>query len=572
MNQKKLKKTIVGHNLFSNSILTIQLLFELSAQVLVIYLLGKLVTNSITPAGAAPVFIGIIGSFILKAVFNYVCVTITHKKAYSALTVLRLKIVEQLKQLPFGFFKEHSTGELTGIIENDVEKIEVYLAHGLPQIMSALLIPLFIFIFMLFIQWQLALIMLTGIPFMVLTKILSSKKMEKTFEIYCEHENTMREQMMDYTKNIAVVKAFAKEETISEKTLQTAEEYIYWVKKSMNGITVPMGLIDVFMEIGTVCVMILGSILLVHQEITIPQYILSIVLSSMFIMQISKTATLHHFSIVFNEAVKNIGTVMNEKPAAYTKEAELSAGDIQCEQVGFKYTDDRFALKNINLHIKNKSLTAFVGSSGCGKSTLANLIMGFWKPESGSITIAEKNIAAYSPDTISSLIGTVSQETILFNLSIFENIALGKTDASKNDVIEASKKAGCHDFISQLPNGYDTKVGEMGAKLSGGEKQRISIARMLLKDAPIIILDEALSALDSKNEKLITDMLEHIRKDKTVISIAHHLNTITQADQIVVIDKGEIVRCGTHTELLQSCSLYSDMVAAQNKVDTWNIR
>ncbi len=140
------------------------------------------------------------------------------------------------------------------------------------------------------------------------------------------------------------------------------------------------------------------------------------------------------------------------------------------------------------------------------------------------------------------------------------------------DVIEASKKAGCHDFISQLPNGYDTKVGEMGAKLSGGEKQRISIARMLLKDAPIIILDEALSALDIKNEKLITEMLEHIRKDKTVISIAHHLNTITQADQIVVIDKSEIVGCGTHTELLQSCSLYSDMVAAQNKVDTWNIR
>ncbi len=571
MNVKQLKKMVIGNNLATNLLLAVKITVELIAQMLVVYLISQLARNNITLKEAYYIFIGILLSFVLKAIINYFGVKMTHDRAYSKLTELRLKILDRLNKLNLGFFKEHNTGELTNIIESDVEKVEVYLAHGLPEIISATLMPILIFIIMLFIDWRLALIMLAGLPFMFLTQSLSKKTMEKTMEKYFYHENKMRAEMMEYTKNIAVLKAFSKEEEISDKTLKSAREYVYWIKKSMGGITIPMGLIDVFMEIGVVFVMILGSLLLYYGEISITNFILSIVLSSMFIAGISKMATLHHFSIVFNEAVKSIGKVMNVPVKGNKSEDVLSTGDIKFHNVNFEYHKDSFSLNNINLLMQKNSLNAFVGSSGCGKSTIASLIMGFWDAGSGSITIGGKDISKYSQTSLSSIIANVSQDVILFNISIFENIALGKEGASRDEVIEAAKKARCHDFISSLPNGYDTTVGEMGVKLSGGEKQRISIARMVLKNASILILDEAMAAVDSENEKLIAEAIDDLRKDKTVITIAHHLNTIKNSDQIVVMEKGSIVGKGTHSELMKSCKLYVDMVKAQNKVDAWDL-
>ncbi len=572
MNEKQLKKMIMGSNLSSNLLLMIKILFELVVQILVIYFISKLVTNTISFKGTYPIFIGIILVFIFKSIFNYIFVKTTHDKAYSKLSDLRLLILDKFKDLQLGFFKEHNVGELSNIMGNDVEKIEIYLAHGLPEIMSATFIPVLIFIFMLFLDIRLALAMIVGLPFMFLTQILSKKTMEKTMKKYFYHENKMRNEMMEYTKNIAVLKAFSKEEEISVKTLKSAREYVYWIKKSMAGITIPVALTDVFMEIGTVFVMILGSVLLANRDISITKFILAIVLSSIFIGGISKIATLRHSSIVFNEALKSIGKVMNVPTKNNKNEDKLFAGDIKFSNVNFKYNKDSFSLNDINLTIKENSLTALVGSSGSGKSTLANLIMGFWDVSSGSITIGGKDISKYSQTNLSSIIANVSQDTILFNVSIFENIVIGKEGASKDEVIEAAKKAKCHDFISSLPNGYDTRVGEMGVRLSGGEKQRISIARMILKNAPILILDEAMAAVDSENERLIGEAIDDLRKDKTVITIAHHLNTIKNSDQIIVIEKGTIVGIGTHSELTKKCKLYCDMVKAQNKVDAWDIR
>ena len=209
--------------------------------------------------------------------------------------------------------------------------------------------------------------------------------------------------------------------------------------------------------------------------------------------------------------------------------------------MNFAYGKDSFQLKNINLTFKKNSLNAFVGASGCGKSTVSNLLMGFWDADEGQILINGKDIKEYSQENISMLIGSVQQEVILFDLSIFENIVIGKLNATKEEVIEAAKKVRCHDFISALPNGYETRVGEMGVKLSGGEKQRISIARMILKNAPILILDEAMAAVDSENERLIGEVIDDLSKDKTIITIAHHLNTIRDSDQIIVMDKGVVL-------------------------------
>ncbi|KDE68547.1 ABC transporter ATP-binding protein [Fusobacterium necrophorum DAB] len=572
MPEKELRKKVIGKNGLSNSLLSLKIVFDLIPQILLVYLISSLIVNNISEDNLKHIFLGIFISFALKGVFYYFATKVAHEKAYEKLTELRLSIIGHLKKLNLGFFKEHNTGELTNIVQHDVEQVEVYLAHGLPEIMSVTLLPTIIFIAMIFVDWRLALGMIAGVPLMYLVKVFSQKTMNKNFAIYFNHENRMREELMEYVKNISVVKAFAKEEEISERTLKTAREYIYWVKKSMGAITVPMGLIDIFMEIGVVIVMILGSIFLYYGEITTPNFILAIILSSAFTASISKTATLHHFSIVFKEALKAIGKVLTVPLPNKKTEQGLEFGNIEFKDVNFAYGKDSFELKNINLTFKKNSLNAFVGASGCGKSTVSNLLMGFWNADSGQIKIKGKDIKEYSQENISELIGSVQQEVILFDLSIFENIAIGKLNATKEEVIEAAKKARCHDFISALPNGYETRVGEMGVKLSGGEKQRISIARMILKNAPILILDEAMAAVDSENEKLISEAIDDLIKDKTVITIAHHLNTIRDSDQIIVMDKGLVLDTGSHEELMKRCDFYRDMVEAQNKVDRWNLK
>lgn len=572
MPEKELRKKVIGKNGLSNLLLALKIVFDLIPQILLVYLISSLITNNISEDNLKYIFLGIFISFALKGVFYYFATKVAHEKAYEKLTELRLDIIGHLKKLSLGFFKEHNTGELTNIVQHDVEQVEVYLAHGLPEIMSVTLLPTIIFVAMIFVDWRLALGMIAGVPLMYLVKVLSQKTMDKNFAIYFNHENKMREELMEYVKNISVIKAFAKEEEISERTLKTAREYIYWVKKSMGAITIPMGLVDIFMEIGVVIVMILGSIFLYQGNITTPNFILAIILSSAFTASISKTATLQHFSIVFREALKAIGKILTVPLPNKKTEQGLEFGNIEFKDVNFAYGKDGFELKNINLTFKKNSLNAFVGASGCGKSTVSNLLMGFWDADEGQILINGKDIKEYSQENISMLIGSVQQEVILFDLSIFENISIGKLNATKEEVIEAANKARCHDFISALPNGYETRVGEMGVKLSGGEKQRISIARMILKNAPILILDEAMAAVDSENERLIGEAIDDLSMDKTIITIAHHLNTIRDSDQIIVMDKGVVLDAGSHEELMKRCEFYKDMVEAQNKVDRWNLK
>ena len=550
MLEKELRKKVIGKNGLSNLLLALKIVFDLIPQILLVYLISSLITNNINEGNLKYIFLGIFISFVLKGVFYYFATKVAHEKAYEKLTELRVDIIGHLKKLNLGFFKEHNTGELTNIVQHDVEQVEVYLAHGLPEIMSVTLLPTIIFTAMIFVDWRLALGMIAGVPLMYLVKVLSQKTMDKNFAIYFNHENKMREELMEYVKNISVIKAFAKEEEISERTLKTAREYIYWVKKSMGAITIPMGLIDIFMEIGVVIVMILGSIFLYYRNITTPNFILAIILSSAFTASISKTATLQHFSIVFREALKAIGKVLTVPLPNKKTEQGLEFGNIEFKDVNFAYGKDGFELKDINLTFKKNSLNAFVGASGCGKSTVSNLLMGFWDADEGQILINGKDIKEYSQ----------------------ENISIGKLNATKEEVIEAAKKARCHDFISALQNGYETRIGEMGVKLSGGEKQRISIARMILKNAPILILDEAMAAVDSENERLIGEAIDALSKDKTIITIAHHLNTIRDSDQIIVMDKGVILDAGSHEELMKRCDFYKDMVEAQNKVDRWNLK
>lgn len=254
-------------------------------------------------------------------------------------------------------------------------------------------------------------------------------------------------------------------------------------------------------------------------------------------------------------------------------------GDIELNGVSFSYpksdgcgSERKQALDSIDLVFRKGSTNALVGSSGCGKSTLASLIMGFWQPDSGHITVGGRDLSRLSERQLSGLFSIVQQDVFLFNQSIEENILIGRPRATHEEVVEAAQRARIHDFISGLPQGYATVAGEGGVQLSGGERQRISIARVMLKDAPVVILDEATAAVDAENEALIQEAIDDLSRDKTVVSIAHHLNAVRGAEQIVVMREGRVAGSGTHEELMRTCPLYQEMVAKQKQVDNWDIR
>lgn len=572
-NRMDLIAEVRSKNTMTNLLICLKVLFDLVPQLLVVHMISSVFTGGTAPSRVAIDAGLILACFILKAACGGAAVWKAHEAAYNALTDLRLQIIAHLKKLPLGFFQERKVGDLTNIVQHDVEQVEIYLAHGLPEIMAAKILPSAIFGIMLILDWRLAGLMIIGLPFMWLTKTVSAPLWKKNFKIFADSTKEMQENLMEYIAAITVIKAFSKEERKTEKTLRSAKDYVYWVKKSMAGISVPMGFIDLFMESGVVLVMIFGIRFLASGEISTERFILSAISGVAFTSSIAKTATYQHYEIVFNQAMSGIGSILNV-PAPEKNDAAtpVSSGDIRLSELSFAYAGRREAIAGVNIVFKQGSKNALVGASGSGKSTLANLMMRFWRPDEGVIAIAGRNIQELSERQVNSLFSIVQQDVFLFNLSMEENIRIGKPSATREEIIDAAKKARIHDFILSLPNGYETLAGETGVRFSGGEKQRISIARMILKDAPILILDEATAAVDAENEVHIQAAIETLSRDKTLIVIAHRMNTIQTADQIVVMDRGTVIRSGTHESLLGCCELYRAMIQAQRKVDRWTIQ
>ena len=515
-----------------------------------------------------------------KAVCMYAATWRAHRVAYSCLTDIRLRIVRHLKKLPLGFFQIRRSGDLANIMRNDVEQVEVYLAHGLPESASATLFPAAAFALMLAVDWRLALCMAAGLPLMWLVKKAAAPAWAKGFEIVSQYASRMQDSLMEYVANVAVVKAFGKEERKTDETIGAARDYVSWATSSMSGVSVPMALISLFMESGTVLVLIAGTWLLSAGGISVERLILAMVLSAAFTSSVAKTATLQHYRFMFDQAMTGIESVLDVEATGPVEDSgEPRMGDIELDGVSFSYprSDGRGnererALDSIDLVFRKGSTSALVGPSGCGKSTLASLIMGFWQPDGGRITVGGRDLSSLSERQVSGLFSIVQQDVFLFNQSIEENILIGRPGATHEEVVEAARRARIHDFVSGLPQGYATVAGEGGVQLSGGERQRISIARVMLKDAPVIILDEATAAVDAENEALIQEAIDDLSRDKTVVTIAHHLNAVRGAGQIVVMREGRVAGSGTHEDLMRACPLYQEMVAKQRQVDNWDIK
>lgn len=573
--KKKKDNTILQNqkNALSHIIVISHLLFGTLPIILVVFLVNEFFKKSVTIHMILFSAILMFVFAILKGFFYGISIWRAHKSAYEALTKLRIKIVAHLQKLPLGFFQERKVGDLTNIIHHDVEQIELYLAHGRPEILLTTLLPFILWVLVLVIDWRLGLALISLLPLAVILQKVFNRMWRVSFKHFSDSTKQMSEGLLEYVGTISVIKAFGNEETRTDKLLQGMREYIRWVKNSMTSIAVPMSIISMLMEGGLIVMIIIGMVLIGNGELMVSEFILALILGGIFASCFMKLSTFQHISIVYKQSTQRVDSIMSVP----TKENEDVVINTDCSEVRFKDVSFAYpnksekALHNINLSFPKGSHTAIVGESGSGKTTLANLMMAFWQPQSGDIFIGDKSIVNLSEKNIAEIFSMVQQDVYLFNISIEDNIKIGKPTASRAEVESAARSARIHDFVMSLPNGYETLAGESGVKFSGGEKQRISIARMILKNSPIIILDEATAAIDGENERLIHETLEALQRDKTVITIAHRLNTIREMDNIIVMDKGRVIATGKHNELLHQCSIYKEMVEKQTIVNQWQI-
>jgi ATP-binding cassette subfamily B protein len=569
---KTLVKQIKAKNRASNMYVFMSVLSGVGTTLLTVMLVHLLLAGEITRERIGQIGAGIVILQIIKAVFCAMGLWRAHRAAYRSLADLRLDIISHLKKLPLGFFQKRMTGDLTNIIGHDVEQIEIYLAHTQPEIIATTLIAGIITAIMFIVDWRLALCLIVpvvvALGLLALMFVLWSGLLAR----YNQATKEMAENLMEYTAILPAVKAFSKSERKSGALITYIKNYVRAMRRMILGVSVPQGIVMMILQTGVFLVIVFGIHLLSGGGVSVTRFVLGLVLSVAFSSSMIKYMSYEHAGILLNRSAANIVSITGEAAAPENEKTTLTNGDIAFENITFSYDGRGDALKNVNVVFRQGQTSAIVGSSGSGKSTIANLIMGFWKTEQGRVTIGGKNIAESNENELTKLISIVQQESFLFNTSIADNIAIGRQAANREDIVKAAKLACIHDTILTLPHGYDTVVGEGGAKLSGGEKQRIAIARVILKNTPVIILDEATAAIDPYNEHLIQEAILNLSRNKTLIVIAHHLSAITGADQIIVMDKGRVAASGKHGELIDSCPLYAEMLAAQEAVDRWEIK
>lgn len=499
-------------------------------------------------------------SYILKSFLYSMALSVSHKATFSVLKDVRLRMLEKLPKMPLGEIISVPSGNFKQIIVDQVESMEKPLAHLLPEMTSNLLGSLSIFIYLLFLDWRMALLSLVSIPLGMLFMGLVMKNYAVQYEGSVKVNREMNSAIIEYVNGIEVIKTFNQDKRsyakYKDKVIANARYFYEWMKSCQ----LPVSLSKNISPTTMITVLPFGWYFYISGSLSAEVFISVIILSLGIAGPLLET-------INFVDGLAKIGTIANsinlilegKEQKHSDREVTIQQYNIDLQNVKFGYEEEKEILHGISLNIKEGTTVAFVGPSGSGKSTLAKLIAGYWDITEGNINIGGYNLNEIPLKQLYSLTAFVSQDNFLFNESIRENIRMGNPSASDKEVEDIAKKSGCHDFIMKMEHGYDTVVGSSGSHVSGGERQRISIARAMLKNAPIVILDEATSYIDPENEVIIKQALSKLIKDKTVIIIAHRLSTITDAEQIFLIENGKLVSYGKHDELLKGCELYRNM-------------
>ena len=492
------------------------------------------------------------------------------ERAFNVTGQFRIKLADHFRKLSLGYFNQNSTGYLINTMTNDMGSFEGVLSHALSFLMKTVTLCGLILVGTFFINWKLALaecvVLLFAVPLLRwgnrLVEQLGTKKRTMTAR--------MVSTVMEYIKGIKIFKAHNMTSTHFERLLESLEKVRKISVQIECQMAPPTAIYSILVNFLMPLVLLGGSYLLLGGQIPNESFIAFLIMS----MAISGLLiSFEHYYIMLKDlklAADNLEKAMSHAPLPYQDDSfTLERYDVAFQKVCFSYDNGEEVLHHISFTAPEGSVTALIGPSGSGKSTVANLIARFWDVSSGVITIGGRDIRELEPDRLLQSISAVFQENTLLSDTILNNIRVGKPDATMEEVIVAAKAACCHDFISKLPDGYNTVLAEGGASLSGGEKQRIAIARAILKNAPILLLDESTASLDADNEERINRALDHLMKGKTVFVIAHRLNTIQNADQIILLNNGNIEEIGTHLELLKKRGHYYTMIQEQEKAKVW---
>jgi len=510
-----------------------------------------------------------IAAILLRFGFMGLSGGLSHIAAYGILYDLRIKMAQKLGTLPLGYFNEKNTGNVKTAMNEHVENIELFIAHHLPDLTAAIVVPIMTAIFLFAIDWRMALATLAVIPVALFAQGLMFKDYKPLMKGYYDALEKVNSAVIEYTQGIAVIKAFNQTVESFRRYKNSVEEYHDYMWMWTKRFVPAWSIFSVVVVANLIVILPVGAWLYISGSLTMPTLILFLILGIGFSQPLMKLTIFSNQFTQNLEGVERIKEILTEEPLPEPDAERIPSNfDIRFRGVHFSY-GRREVLDGINFTVPEKTVTALVGPSGAGKTTIARLIPRFWDVGAGEISIGGVNVRDIATERLMNLVATVFQDVTLFNDTIYENIRMGKEDASDADVVAAAKMAHCHEFIKRLPAGYKTEIGEGGAKLSGGEKQRISIARAILKDAPIIILDEATAFVDPENEELIQDAIGKLAGGKTLIIIAHRLSTITYSNQIIVLDDGNIAEKGTHDELIQEKNLYNRMWSAHVSAQDW---
>ena len=524
------------------------------------------------------IFYGVIAiiSYAIRYICHGISTSLSHTSAYIILRNIREKLGEKLLNISMGNSSKKTIGEYKTIIVDKVETIELPLAHIIPECISALFLSVAIAIFILFISWEMTLAMLITVPFALIAYKKLMGNFNELYEAQMKSNKYMNSTIVEYIDGIEVIKTFNQDSQSYQKYKDAVNGYkehtLNWFKSTWN----VMNFASSVLPSTFLGILPIGMILYLNGLLTPADFCICLMLSMGIVSPLTQFTNYVNLLKSIEYAVKDINEILQMPNLISTdKELGFETMNIKFEDVYFSYDHENAVLESINLDIPENSFTAIVGPSGSGKSTIIKLISRYWDIDEGKITIDGKNIKDIPLKQLNDFIGYVSQDNFLFNESIIENIRMGNSRASDDEVIKVSKICACHDFIMELEDGYNSNVGSLGSKLSGGQRQRLSIARMMLKNSPIILLDEATAFIDPDNEERIQEAIKILTKNKTLIVVAHRLSTVKDANKIVVLNNKKILDSGTHEELLERCSLYNDMwlshIGAKTKSTVSNI-
>ena len=523
-------------------------------------IIALLLAGETAAAVYSPWLIAALAGYLARTVLYNGALSISHRATFSILKTIRELLLQKLPRLPLGTVRDTSSGKLKQIIVDQVDSMETTLAHLFPEMTANITAPVLTLIYLFILDWRLALLSLVVFPIAFAFMMMVMGGYAKDFEGAVQATNEMSGAMIEYINGIEVIKAFNQGKKsyarLTDKVKANAQYYYDWMRRSQLG----MSMAYAFFPAQMLTVLPLGWVFYLHGTLTIETFLTVIILS--LGMSAPIVAAFN-----FVDTLAQVGTTVSQVDEILKGEEQEHANttvtfddhNIEVKDVSFGYHDDKEILHGVSLSIPQNGMTALVGPSGSGKSTLAKLIAGFWDVKNGTITMGGHDLKSIPLTQLYDQVAFVSQDNYLFDDTVRENIRMGRRDATDAEVEAAAHAAGCDSFVSSLEKGYDTMVGGGGAHLSGGERQRIAIARAMLKDAPVIVLDEATAYIDPENEAVIQHAVAKLVENKTVIVIAHRLSTITGADNIAVVRDGRIEAQGRHEELLASCPLYREM-------------